>query len=393
MEDASPWCADVGRGTAGVEVSVVARGLEVPWDMEQAPDGRIFVTERPGRIRVVQEGSVEPRPWADLETYDESEAGLMGLALAPDFQDSGHLYVAVTVLRFPVSGWARIPGVLVRRVERLFGAPGTAAQLRVVRFTERDGQGTDPVVILDGIPAFELHAGAALAFGPDGALYLSMGDGGIPGAAADPGDPRGTILRIHADGTVPTDNPMAGSPVYAWGFRDVQGLAWSPFDGGLWATDHGPTGLDTEAFRTGRDELNRVEPGGDHGWPRVSGRAALEGTVLPVVEWTPAIAPAGLAVVARTDSPWFGDLLVTGLRGRQLRRVVPDPTAGGVVCQEVLLDGEYGRLRGIHPLADGSLLVSTSNRDRRGVPAPEDDRILRVFPLAGDAAGEGGESP
>lgn len=380
-----PWCGDPVPGAAGVRVDPVAAGLDVPWGIQVASDGRIFVTERPGRIRVIRDGILDPQPWAEMDVYAESEAGMMGIALDPDFPETGHLYVAVTVLRYPLTGPGRLLGAAVRRVERLLGGAGAVTELQLVRFTEQDGRGADPVVVLGGIPAFQLHAGAAVAFAPDGTLYLTMGDAGLPGTAADPSDLRGTILRIRPDGSIPADNPIPGSPVLAWGFRDVQGLAWAPGSGRLWATEHGPTGLEPEGYRTDRDELNRVESGGDHGWPRVSGRVDLKGTVVPVVEWTPAIAPSGLAFITDPASPWFGNAFVAALRGMQLRRVVLDHDTDSPVCQEVLLEGVYGRLRGVHEAPDGSLLVTTSNRDGRGAPGPDDDLLLRVRPGAAAA--------
>lgn len=386
-----PACQPAASGAPGARVEEVVGGLEVPWGIQVAPDGRIFVTERPGRIRVIRDGILDPVPWAEMDVYAESEAGMMGLALAPDFPETGHLYVGVTVLRYPLTGPGRLLGAVARRVERLLGGAGAVTELQLVRFTEREGRGTDPVVVLGGIPAFQLHAGAAVAFAPDGTLHLTMGDAALPGTAADPTDPRGTILRIHPDGSIPLDNPSPGSPILAWGFRDVQGLAWAPGSGRLWATEHGPTGLEPEGFRTDRDELNRVEPGGDHGWPRVSGRVALEGSVVPVVEWTPAIAPSGLAFVTDPASPWFGNAFVAALRGMHLRRVVLDHATDTPICQEALLEGRYGRLRAVHEAPDGSILVTTSNRDRRGAPGPEDDRVLRVRPgVATVPAGEGG---
>lgn len=371
--------------TPGVDVETLATGLEVPWDMERAPDGRIFVTERPGRIRVIDGTGLVTAPWATLRVYDESEAGLLGLALSPDFDRDGHVYVAATFLRSGEGLPSRIAGALRLRAENLLGTRegGASVVLRVIRYTDRDGVGVEPTVIVDGIPAHQLHAGAALAFGPDGALYLTMGDGAIPATAADPRDRRGTVLRYNPDGTVPEDNPVPGDPVFAWGFRDIQGMAWHPEDGELYAVDHGPTSLETEGFRSDRDELNRVVPRGNHGWPSVSGRVALEGTVTPLLEWTPAVAPSGMDIHRDPGSPWYGNILVGTLRGRAIERVALAPDGSGDLvpaCRETLVAEDFGRLRGVR--WDGAgILASTSNRDRRGMPAVEDDRILRITPV------------
>lgn len=382
LGDQIPACP----ASSGVVVETLASGLEVPWDMERDPDGRIFVTERPGRIRVIDGTGLQGAPWATLDVYDESEAGLLGLALSPDFARDGHVYVAATFLRSGGGLPSRVAGAIRLRVENALGVRegGASVVLRVVRFTERDGVGVDPTVIVDGIPAHQLHAGAALAFGPDGALYLTMGDGALPSTSADPRDRRGTVLRYNPDGSVPEDNPVPGDPVFAWGFRDIQGMAWHPEDGELYAVDHGPTSLESEGFRSDRDELNRVVPRGDHGWPRVSGRVELEGTVTPLLEWTPAVAPSGLDIHQDPGSPWYGDILVGSLRGRALQRVVLAQDGVGVlepICRETLLEDEFGRLRGVRWDGEG-ILLSTSNRDRRGMPSVDDDRILRIVPAA-----------
>jgi len=379
LETELALCSDTPR----IDVQVVASGLEVPWGMAASPDGRIFITERPGRIRVIDAGSLVPEPWAVLDVYQDSEAGLLGITLSPTFETDGYVFVAATALRDGPGFVPRLVGMVRRRLENTLGVRegGTNVILQVIRFTERGGRGVDPTVIVDGIAAHQLHAGAALRFGPDGNLYLTMGDGALPHTAADPLDRRGTVLRYTPDGGIPADNPRPGEPVYAYGFRDIQGMAWHPLDGSLYAVDHGPTSLETEGFRSDRDELNRVVPGGDHGWPRVSGRVRLEGTVTPLVEWTPAVAPSGLDILVDPGSPYHGDIFVGTLRGRSLQRVVLRPGEDGglaPVCREALLGEEFGRLRGVLWAGDHGLLVSTSNRDRRGVPSDDDDRILRV---------------
>lgn len=375
-------CRATESATGALQVTEKATGLEVPWGLARAPDGRLFVTERPGRVRLLTPDGLDPEPWAELEVHHSSEGGLLGIALSPDFTEDGTIFVALTRLRTGPSRASRWMGGLQRRVESVLGIRegGTAVELQVVRLRESGGRGVQDGVVVRGIPASGLHSGGALQVGPDGMLYLSVGDGAIPPLAADVRDRRGTILRYRPDGGVPEDNPLPGSPVWAWGFRNVQGLAWDPGSGELFAVDHGPTGLPDEGFRTDRDELNRVMPGADHGWPSVSGRVAREGAVVPEVEWTPALAPAGLAFVDAPGTPWHGNALVGGLR-QELRRVVFSPESGAPVCQEVLLRGEVGRIRSVLPWEDGGVLVTTSNRDERGVPFPGDDRILHVRPM------------
>lgn len=347
--------------SSGFTVRTVATGLEVPWSLALAPDDRLFVTERPGRIRVVVDDSLDPRPWATLGVHQEGEAGLMGLALAPDFASSGHVYVVGTFEQ---------PDGLVNRV---------------VRFTERQGRGADPTVIIDGIPAARFHAGDAIAFGPDGMLYIATGDARDPGSAQDPSSLAGKILRYRPDGSVPPDNPTPGSPVWASGLRNPQGLAWDPATGQLFATDHGPSGFPNERFRTGHDELNAVRRGGNYGWPDVAGETGGAAFVDPIVVWDPAVAPSGLAFYASDGiSRWQGSLFAATLAGTSLIRVAveraPDAKSGWRASgQERLVEG-YGRLRAVLAAPGGALYVTTSNRDGRGSPAPEDDRLLRLSP-------------
>lgn len=356
----SPTSLPPAAPTAGVALDTVVSGLAVPWDLAFAPGGRIFVTERAGRIRVVERGVLRPEPWATLDVARRSEMGLMGIALAPDFAQSGHLYVVGTF----VAGEGR-------------------RENRVYRLTERAGRGVEAHLVLGGIPAARYHAGAALRFGPDGMLYLTSGDATDPGSAQDTASLAGKVLRIRPDGGVPADNPVRGSYVYARGVRNPQGLAWHPRTGTLFAPDHGPTRLPREWFRAGRDELNAILPGGNYGWPRAAGDQGGDEYLRPLVEWTPAIAPGAMAFYTGDAFPWRGNAFVAALRGKQLLRVVLQPAPGvptgwRAVAAEPLFRGSLGRIRAVVMGPDGHLYITTSNRDGRGEPAPGSDHLLRI---------------
>lgn len=347
--------------TAGVALDTVASGLQVPWDLAFAPDGRIFVTERTGRIRVIGGGVLRAEPWATLGVARRSEVGLMGIALAPDFAQSGHVYVAGT---FPAGA---------KRIEN-----------RVYRLTERGGRGVEPRLVLGGIPAARYHAGAALRFGPDGMLYLTTGDATDPGSSQDTASLGGKVLRIRPDGGVPADNPVPGSYVYARGVRNPQGLAWEPRTGALFAPDHGPTRLPRERFRAGRDELNVIRQDGNYGWPDAAGDQGTDEHVRPLIEWTPAIAPGAIAFYTGDAFPWRGNAFVAALKGERLIRIVlehaPGPRAEWrAVAAEPLFQGGLGRIRAVVMGPDGHLYFTTSNRDGRGDASDGDDYVFRII--------------
>lgn len=344
-------------------VDTVATGLDVPWDIAFLPDGRVLVTERSGRIRVLRDGELDPRPWAELDVAQAGETGLLGIDVAPDFADTGHVYVALTV--DARRGWlTRIAG----RVGRLFGLrPQHAIVTHVVRLTDRDGRGVDPAVVAGPVPAGQIHVGGALRFSPDARLFLGTGDAGIPELAADPESAAGAVLDV-------TGGEQA---VIATGLRNVQGIGWRPADGAMFAIDHGPTGLVTEGRRTGNDELNAIVPDRDYGWPFESGVEDWPQHTAPRLVWSEAIAPAGMAYAS--DGPWRGDLFVGALAARDLIRVGFDET-GAPACTRPLLGDDYGRIRAIRAGPGGALWVGTSNRDGRGRPGPADDLLLRLRP-------------
>lgn len=358
---------------AAVRLDTLASDLEVPWAIDVAPDGRIFVTERPGRIRVVEDDRLREEPWAEIDVVPpsfRSEGGLLGIAVSPDFEETGHVFVAATV-----------------RTE-----DGLAN--RVIRLTDRDGRGQDPEVIVDGLPgprtepgserAIHTHVGGALTFGPDGALYVTTGDATYPEAAQDTSSLAGKVLRYAPDGTIPGDNPIPGSAVYALGLRNPQGLARLG-DGDLLASEHGPSELSWEPYSGWfGDELNVVRAGRNYGWPEVAGTGSEDERFAdPLREWSPSIAPAGVAV-ARTEGASPEVLgLVASLRNQHIRvlgleRAADAPLGWEVVGERILLEGTVGRIRAVTLGPDGHLYFSSSNRDDRGQPSAGDDHVFRL---------------
>jgi glucose/arabinose dehydrogenase len=318
-------------------VDTIATGLQAPWGLDFLPDGRAVVTERDTRrVLLVDPEGGDPRQVAVMEqAAPQGEAGLLGVAVSPDFRRDRLVYFYVS----------------------------TAGDNRIVRATlDRGDRLGNPEVVLDGIPNGFIHDGGRLEFGPDGFLYASTGETGVAELAQDRSSPAGKILRITPDGEPAPGNPDPSSPVWSWGHRNVQGLAFDD-RGNLWASEFGESTF---------DELNLIRKGGNYGWPAVEGRGESGDYVNPQVVWrTDQASPSGLAYA--DGHVWLG-----ALRGERLWRVdvsgdlASDPTAFFV--------GEYGRLRTVVVAPDGRLWVTTSNRDGRGVPAPQDDRILVVDP-------------
>jgi aldose sugar dehydrogenase len=340
-----------------LRVETFVDGLEVPWAMVFTSPTRLLVTERPGRVRVVQNRVLQIRPLASIADIEaRGESGLMGMALAPDYSQSRLLYLAYA-----------------------YDAPG-GPRVRVARFRD-DGDGlSGRSVILEGIPAAQFHAGCRLRFGPDGKLYVTTGDATDGRIAQRLDSLGGKTLRLNPDGTIPADNPFPGSPVYSLGHRNSQGLDWDPKSGLMFQTEHGPSGFDGPG---GGDEVNIVEAGKNYGWPLIHHRQTRAGLVSPLLEYTPAVAPAGAsffrgALLASFD----GDFFFATLRGEKLIRVrLEGGNRRAVAETEELFAGAYGRLRDVVSGPDGALYVATSNRDGRGRPRAGDDRILRVVEI------------
>ncbi len=341
--------------TPAMRIETLVGGLEVPWEMAFSPDGRIFVTERPGRIRIVKDGQLQSEPWMVLEVAAVGEGGLLGLALDPAFAENRYVYVAYTY-RSP-------PGVLENRLVRL-------------REDAATGKGVMDKVLLENVAADSIHDGGRVEFGPDGKLYWTVGDAGNPQLAQDLSSPNGKILRLNPDGSIPDDNPFSGSPVYSYGHRNPQGLAWQAGTGRLYSTEHGPSG---GVYGVGQDEVNYIERGKNYGWPTVHGDQTQEGMVAPIIQsgesetW----APSGVTFVL--GGPWDGSLLFAGLRGEALYRLVLDKTDPRKALNlERYYAGQFGRLRDVVQGPDGTLYILTNNRDGRGNPRQGDDRIMQL---------------
>ncbi len=331
--DREPSSPSNETAVPGENLTIIASGLEAPWSI--AFDGEVaLLSERDsGRVLELGEGGSLREVGVIEGVSPRGEGGLLGIAVR-----EGHLYAYFTARE-------------ENRIERyaLTGEPGSR------------GLGS-PETILEGLDAARHHNGGRIAFGPDGMLYVTVGDAGDPFRSQDLGSLSGKILRLTPDGGVPGDNPFDGSPILSYGHRNPQGLAWDE-EGTLYASEFGQNTW---------DELNVIEPGGNYGWPEVEGAASDERFIDPVQQWAPAGAsPSGMTIADRR-------IWIANLRGQRLREI----PLGDLAASAEHLTGEYGRLRDVVRAPDGSLWVLTNNTDGRGDPGPADDRILRIVPEA-----------
>lgn len=331
-----------------------ATNLDTPWEMTFAPDGRMFITQRPGVVAVVEGG--ETRTWLELDStaVEVGESGLTGFAIHPNFTQNGYVYVAYTY------ALSKMPLQLVNKI---------------VRYRE-DASTKQPVwdkVILDNSPSNYVHTVARLKFGPDGMLYVSVGDNFKSENAQDLNVLNGKILRMTDDGAVPADNPRPGSLIYSYGHRNPQGLAFQPGTDMLWATEHGPSVEQGCCM----DEINMIKPNANYGWPIIRGNQQQAGLETPVYYSgdTTTWAPTGAVFV--TQGEWEGSLLFTGLRGEALFRAVFDPDdPTKIQTVERYFHKTFGRLRSVTEGPDGMIYLAVSNQDGRGTANHDVDRVL-----------------
>lgn len=345
----------------GWRAETVAEGLVHPWSLAFLPDGRLLVTERAGRLRVIADGRLLPEPVTGVpEAFVASQAGLFEVLPAPDFEDSRLLYLSLA------SGERRANATRVVR-GRLEGSALVAVE---EVFLARPQQAT-PV-----------HYGGRMLFLPDGTLLVTLGDGFNYREQAQALDSHfGTIVRVNADGSVPADNPFVNTPgalpeIWSYGHRNVQGIVLDPVTGRVYAHEHGPRG---------GDELNLIEPGRNYGWPVVTHGVDYTGAIItpfteregmepPLIDWTPSIAPAGMTRYDGALFPeWSGQLFIAALAGQHVVRVALDAD-GQPTAQARLFEALGERFRDVRTGPDGSLYLLTDSP--RG-------RVLRIVPDGG----------
>jgi glucose/arabinose dehydrogenase len=326
-------------------VSTIASGLEVPWAIAFLPDKTMLFTERPGRVRMITaNGQLLPDPPLTLSVPlpRDGEGGLLGIAIHPDFSSNHYVYLYYT-----------------------YASSGNQTKNRVVRYTFANNKLTGETIIVDAIPGALYHDGGRIKFGPDRYLYITTGDSQDPSLAQSTNAIAGKILRVTDDGKAAPGNPF-NNLVYSYGHRNPQGIAWDQ-TGKLWETEHG------RSNPTGFDEVNLIDPGKNYGWDIIQGNETKAGMVTPKINSGPTTtwAPSGAAFVGNS-------LFFAGLKGQTLYEAVIQNNT--VLDIKAHLKGQYGRLREAVVGPDGMLYITTSNRDGRGSPGADDDKILRINP-------------
>ncbi|MGI8641013.1 MAG: PQQ-dependent sugar dehydrogenase [Pyrinomonadaceae bacterium] len=347
------------------KVETVAINLEIVWSIVFAPDGRMFFTERPGRVRVIENGKLRAESFFTVPDIELSgESGLMGMTLHPNFAENHFVYLAYA-----------------------YQDADKNQTVRVARYREDGKTLTDAKTIIEGIPASQYHSGTRLKFGPDGKLYITTGDATKQSRAQQLESINGKTLRLNDDGTIPNDNPFinrknARPEIWTYGHRNAQGLDFQPETNLMFQTEHGPSIIDGVSLfkRTGGDEVNIVERGKNYGWAKISHNMTRKDMETPIIEYSPAIAPAsGMFYRGSLFPELRGNFLFGTLKGQAIMRLVLDGRR--IVSQDKLFHKQFGRIREIAEAPDGSIYFSTSNRDGRGDATKEDDRILRIVPL------------
>lgn len=335
-------------------IEVIAENLWVPWSIVFTDSNRILVTERNGKLRVIKNGKLQKD---QLYKFDEvasnGEGGLMGMTLDPDYSNNKYIYISYTYL---------IEGEI---------------SVKIVRYKDEGNTVTEEKTLLDNIRGASFHDGCRLKFGPDKKLYITTGDAGKKEYAQDINKLNGKILRINSDGSVPKDNPFPNNPVWCYGNRNPQGIAWYPGTDVMYETEHGPSGFDGPG---GGDEVNIIKKGKNYGWPVIHHKMNKEGMIEPVLEFTPAVAPAGSMFYKGNLFPEFANnFFFCCLRGEGIIRVIIDEkNPEKIISYEKMKEIDFGRIRDIEEAPDGSIYFCTSNRDGRGTLRDGDDKIFRI---------------
>jgi aldose sugar dehydrogenase len=368
---------------ATFQLVTVVSGLEHPWGMAFLPGGDVLVTERPGRLRIIRDGVLDPEPIAGVPpVYASGQGGLLDVSLDPDFASNRLIYLSYAA---PGDGGLSLGHLLGELKGLVRGMPPSSTRVARAKLGDRGLEDLEVIFTAEPLVRSNYHFGSRLAFDSDGHLFITVGERGQEDRAQDLSDHNGSVIRLYPDGGVPEDNPFVGvagarPEIFSYGHRNAQGLAVHPETGIPWLHEHGPQG---------GDEVNIIRPGVNYGWPVItygvdySGASVGEGThregmAQPIHYWVPSIAPSGMAFYDGEAFPaWRGDLFVGALRAQLLVRLELD--GDQVVGEERVLEGAVGRIRDVEVGPEGHLYLLTD----------EDDGGLYRLEPAGGAGSEG----
>ncbi|MEX0966203.1 MAG: PQQ-dependent sugar dehydrogenase [Bacteroidia bacterium] len=349
------FCSVAAAAQPTLTTREVATGLDTPWEILWGPDDHIWMTERYGRISRVNPANGQVMPLLTIDDVHEvSEAGLMGMALYPAFEDTSWVFVAYNYF-------------------------DQGIKVRIARYDYADDQLTNPLILLDGIAGSAIHNGCRLIFLPDNTLLITTGDAGNTQTPQDHSSLNGKVLRMTAEGEIPANNPFPGNNLWSKGHRNAQGLVLAK--GLVYSSEHGPNS---------DDELNIIYSGRNYGWPDVNGFCNEPAEIIfcndsdvvePVSAWTPTLAVAGIDYYGGWGIPeWHNSILMTTLKASRLVQLKLNATATDVEEENSFFAGNdsYGRLRDLCVSPDGRVFIATSNKDGRGSPGPDDDMIIEI---------------
>jgi aldose sugar dehydrogenase len=381
------------------KIEVVARNIETPWGLAFLPDGRLLITERPGRVRIVEKGKLLPDAVKGTpKVWEKQDGGLLDVEVHPQYSTNGWIYlsyaetvpgyVAPPPAEAPAAGASSAPAAAAppQGGRGRGGPPDPPSMTVIVRGKiDKNNEWTDQQVIFRGAPevysSTNAHYGSRFTFDKQGHLFYTLGEKNNPALAQDLSSPLGKIHRVNDDGSVPKDNPFVGKAgalptIWSYGHRNPQGLAWDP-EGKLWESEHGPQG---------GDEINIIEPGHNYGWgaitmgvdPRVTERTH-EGMEQPIVYYTPTIAPSGIVFYTGTKYPqWKNNLFVSALAGQQLRRL--EVSGRKVTAQEQVVN-QFGRVHDVVIGPDGYLYI-TLQLPGQSLSQSTPGMVARLIPVA-----------
>lgn len=332
------------------KTEVVASGLVIPWTLLFTAPDRLLVTERGGNVRQIIEGQLQAKPiHVFTDVAHVGEAGLLGMTKDIDYETNKRLYFCMSYRK------------------------GGNMTNKIVVATDGGDKLSNIKTLIDNLPSAQFHAGCRIAFGPDDKLYVTTGDMTEKGLAQDPQSLAGKMLRYNIDGSIPSDGPISGSPVYSLGHRNVQGIAWDE-SGQLYATEHGPSGNDGPG---GGDEINKIDRNGNYGWPIVHHEDSDDRFIDPLLVMTPAEAPASAMFYSGKLFPqWKGQFFFGALRGEGLMRI--EIVKGNLPGRDKMFFRQFGRIRDVIESPTGEIYFTTSNRDGRGDVNEGDDKVIRI---------------